>query len=155
MRLRPIGGGLVLPFALRDSIAQSLPGLATAGGAGSAAAGATGAAGVIAKLGGAPLAAKLAAGAVAVGAGAGPLAVTEEADHHAAPVRAREAVAVERPAAGSEGRRTDARPVTHARPAIVDADHGGRRGGRRASRVERLGADWDDPRSSPRERRVE
>jgi RNA polymerase sigma factor (sigma-70 family) len=78
VRLRPVAGALVLPIALRESLAQALPGFAAAGSGGAAVVGAAGASGVIAKLGSAPIAAKLAAGAVAAGAGAGSVVVLED-----------------------------------------------------------------------------
>jgi RNA polymerase sigma factor (sigma-70 family) len=78
VRLRPVTGALVLPIALRESLAQALPGFAAAGSGGAAVVGAAGASGVIAKLGSAPIAAKLAAGAVAAGAGAGSVVVLED-----------------------------------------------------------------------------
>ena len=73
-RLRPVAGSFVVPIALRDNLAQMLPGFA-GGEGGAAVVGAAGATGVLVKLGSGPIAAKLAAGVVAVGAGSGSLAV--------------------------------------------------------------------------------
>ncbi|RDI75240.1 sigma70-ECF: RNA polymerase sigma factor, sigma-70 family [Gaiella occulta] len=73
VRLKPlVGGALVVPIAVRDGIAQALPGFgASAAGsealAGGITAGAAGG-GLLAKLAAAPIAAKLTVAAVAVGA---------------------------------------------------------------------------------------
>ena len=74
MRLRPAAAtAIVVPLALREAVAQAVPGFAAApaGAAGVAAVGG----GVLAKLGAAPLAAKVAAVSVAVGGTATVLAV--------------------------------------------------------------------------------
>ena len=78
-RLRPASGSLVIPLALRDSLAQTLPGFA-GGEGGAAAVGAAGATGLLVKLSSGPIAAKLAAGAVAIGAGGGSLSVALDRD---------------------------------------------------------------------------
>lgn len=73
VRLKPLAGGaLAVPVAVRDGIAQALPGFGTSGAgaealAGGVTAGAAGG-GLLAKIAAAPIAAKLTAAAVAVGA---------------------------------------------------------------------------------------
>ena len=52
VRLRPAAGVLVLPVALRESLAQALPGFAAAGGGSAAVGGAAGATGLMVKVGG-------------------------------------------------------------------------------------------------------
>ena len=88
-RLRPLTGSLVVPMALRDNLAQTLPGFA-GGEGGAAVVGAAGATGVLVKLGSGPIAAKLAAGVVAIGAGSGSLTVAlDERDRERARRRRR------------------------------------------------------------------
>jgi RNA polymerase sigma factor (sigma-70 family) len=120
LRLRPVAGALVIPVAMREGLAQALPGFA-----GTAAVGAAGASGVIAKLGAAPLAAKVAAGAVAVGAGTGSVAVLKEDDVSRRPPPASAAV---RPAAGDPVKRVGAGLGSSASTRLEDAEGGGSRG---------------------------
>jgi hypothetical protein len=84
-RLRPAGGSLVIPMALRDNLAQTLPGFC-AGEGGAAVVGAAGAAGVLVKLSSGPIAVKLTAGAVAIGAGGGSLSVVHRGRGRRSPV---------------------------------------------------------------------
>jgi RNA polymerase sigma factor (sigma-70 family) len=128
VRLRPVAGALVLPVALRESLAQALPGFAAAGGSGATVAGAAGASGLIAKLGGAPLAAKVSAGALAVGAGAGSVtAVDDERADGGRPPAGPAVTVVERPVVSDSGRIEDAAR----RHGTVgdDGENRGRRGG--------------------------
>jgi RNA polymerase sigma-70 factor (ECF subfamily) len=71
-RLRPLrsaAAGVVVPAAVRDALAESVPGFGGGGAAAAVGAGAGGFGALAAKLAAAPLAAKLAAAALAVGAG--------------------------------------------------------------------------------------
>lgn len=65
--LKPLASGaLVVPVAVRDAIAQALPGFAASGGAGAGAASGAVGVGLLAKLTSGPVALKIAAGVVAV-----------------------------------------------------------------------------------------
>lgn len=67
--LKPLASGaLVVPVALRDAIAQALPGFTVSGGAGGGAASGAVGLGLLAKLTGGPVGLKIAAGVVAVAA---------------------------------------------------------------------------------------
>lgn len=65
--LKPLAGGaLTVPLAVREGVAQALPGFAGAGASGGGAAGGAMGLGLLAKLTGGPVVAKVAAGVVAV-----------------------------------------------------------------------------------------
>jgi RNA polymerase sigma factor (sigma-70 family) len=130
VRLRPVAGALALPLALREGLAQALPGFAAAGGSGATVAGAAGASGLIAKLGAAPIAAKVSAGALAVGAGAGSVAVVENERAGAGRPDRPPVTAVERPVV-SDSARIDYAARRHG--AAVGEDDANRGHGGRAS----------------------
>ena len=89
--LKPLAGGsLVVPIAVREGVAQALPGFTTAGAAGGGAAAGVVGLGLLAKLSGGPLAMKVVAGVAAVtAAGSAAVVGIEHADrglsHEAAP----------------------------------------------------------------------
>lgn len=91
-RLRPAAAAaLVVPLALRESLAQAIPGFETA----SAVAGAGAAAGVVAKVASAPLAAKIAAATVAVTSTATAVAIRDRDRIQAPPPAPAPAAAVD------------------------------------------------------------
>lgn len=115
--LKPLAGGaLAVPIAVREGIAQALPGFgASAVGAGALASGAGIAAGggMIAKITAAPMAAKVAAAAVAVGAaGSAGVAGLEHAGRPGPVTRpaAQASALAPAPSAADAGIRADARP---------------------------------------------
>lgn len=146
VRLRPVAGALVLPVALRESLAQALPGFAAAGGGGAAVASAAGASGLIAKLGAAPIAAKVSAGALALGAGAGSVAVVEN-ERAGADAPARPAVTkTERPVV-SDSSRIDEAARRH--EALVGDNRGHGRSGSDDARGEDERGEDNDGSSGP------
>lgn len=88
VRLRPVAGVLVLPLAMRDAVAQAVPGFADAAGAGAGGAAAGAGAGLLAKLLAVPASAKVATATVAATAAGSAVAITSDHPPEAAQARA-------------------------------------------------------------------
>jgi RNA polymerase sigma-70 factor (ECF subfamily) len=145
--LKPLASGaLTVPLAVREGIAQALPGFgASAAGTGALAGGVTASAaggGLIAKIAAAPVAAKLAAAAVAVGAaGSAGLVGAEQATHRGLshPGARRLAPQADGPVAEASG--AEAAGLGRIVAGPVSDEHGRSRGdGERASQAGKAGA---------------
>ncbi len=144
--LKPLASGvLAVPLAVREGIAQALPGFgASVAGTGALAGGVTASAaggGLIAKIAAAPMAAKLAAAAVAVGAaGSAGLVGAEQATHRGPSHAVARPVAAQTDVTVAEAPLTEAAGDGQVVAGPVSDEHGRSGGdGERASRAGKAG----------------